>query len=238
MNKVIYNKTMTESKNPHYSDYPEKQRNYLKKIIGLLVSGSKLIRKVDGTFISTDDIDIPAVSFTSSYGMTIYHKFLWELRNHLERIYGLTNEESEYVWGKYQQKMVVYDNRINSYLLIPSLFHNKNLNESKEPKFNYTTFDFENIDKKFLDKVVGVLKNETEYNPQYRRLTLPLRPYNLNNLGTYSHYLTSEYLDDDKPYPSFYKDMKGMFGIRNDIEVIYAFQNYKKFILELITPSR
>ena len=31
MNKVLYNKRITESKNPHYSDYPEKQRNYLKK---------------------------------------------------------------------------------------------------------------------------------------------------------------------------------------------------------------
>ncbi len=235
MNKVIYNKTMTESKNPHYSDYPEKQRNYLKKIIGLLVSGSKLIRKVDGTFISTDDIDIPAVSFTSSYGMTIYHKFLWELRNHLERIYGLTNEESEYVWSKYQQKMVVYDNRINSYLLIPSLFHDKNLNESKEPKFNYDTFEFENIDKRFLDKVVEVLKNETMYNPRYMNLTIPIRPYNLNNLRAYDHSLTGN-KHSTKPYPSFYEDMKDKFGIGNHVEVMYIFQNYKKFILELIPP--
>jgi len=235
MNKVIYNKTMTESKNPHYSDYPEKQRNYLKKIIGLLVSGSKLIRKVDGTFISTDDIDIPAVSFTSSYGMTIYHKFLWELRNHLERIYGLTNEESEYVWSKYQQKMVVYDNRINSYLLIPSLFHDKNLNESKEPKFNYTTFDFENIDKKFLDKVVEVLKNESKYNPRYMNLTIPIRPYNLNNLRAYDHSLTGN-KHSAKPYPSFYEDMKDKFGIGNHVEIMYIYRQYKKFILELIPP--
>lgn len=233
MNKVIYNKTMTESKNPHYSDYPKKQRNYLKKIIGLLVSGSKLIQKVDGTFISTDDVDIPAVSFTS--GMTIYHKFLWELRNHLEKIYGLTNEESEYVWDKYQQKMVVYDNRINSYQLIPSLIHDKNLNESKEPKFNYDTFEFENIDKKFLDKVVEVLENETTYNPQYMNLTLPIRPYNLNNLSAYDHNLTGS-KNHSRPHPSFYEDMKNKFGIGNHIEVMYIFQNYKKFILELIPP--
>ena len=123
MNKVIYNKTMTESKNPHYSDYPEKQRNYLKKIIELLLSGSKLIQKVDGTFISTDDVDIPAVSFTSSYGISIYHRFLWELKDHLERIYGLTDEESDYVWNKYRSEMVVFDNRRNGYDLIPSLIN-------------------------------------------------------------------------------------------------------------------
>jgi hypothetical protein len=235
MNKVVYNKTITESTNPYDRTYPEKQRNYLKKIIGLLVSGSKLIQKVDGTFISTDDIDIPAVSFTSSYGMTIYHKFLWELRNHLERIYGLTNEESEYVWSKYQQKMVVYDNRINSYLLIPSLFHDKNLNESKEPKFNYTTFDFENIDKKFLDKVVEVLKNETTYNPRHMNLTIPIRPYNLNNLRAYDHSLTGN-KHSAKPYPSFYEDMKDKFGIGNHVEIMYIYRQYKKFILELIPP--
>ena len=235
MNKVIYNKTMTESKNPHYSDYPEKQRNYLKKIIELLVSGSKLIQKVDGTFISTDDVDIPAVSFTSSYGISIYHRFLWELKDHLERIYGLTNEESDYVWDNYKLKMVVFDNRRNGYDLIPSLIHNKNINESKEPKFNYTTFDFENIDKKFLDKVVEVLKNESKYNPRYMNLTIPIRPYNLNNLNAYNHCLTGN-KHSDKPYPSFYEDMKDKFGIGNHVEIMYIYRQYKKFILELIPP--
>jgi len=233
---------LNESKNPYSKDYPQKQEDYILKIIDLLVVSSKLVEREDDygepiTYVMSDGVDILPVGFTSSYGMSIYHNFLWELKNHLERTYGLTNEESDYVWDKYKKKMVVFNGRENSYSLIPELGYGKSLNESKEPKINPYTSDFENIDKKFLDKVVGVLKNETEYNPQYRRLTLPLRPYNLNNLGGYSHYLTSEYLDDDKPYPSFYKDMKGLFSIRKDIEVIYVFQNYKKFILELITPT-
>jgi len=232
---------LNESKNPYSKDYPQKQEDYILKIIDLLVVSSKLVEREDDygepiTYVMSDGVDILPVGFTSSYGMSIYHNFLWELKNHLERTYGLTNEESDYVWDKYKKKMVVFNGRENSYSLIPELGYGKSLNESKEPKINPYTSDFENIDKKFLDKVVGVLKNETEYNPQYRRLTLPLRPYNLNNLGGYSHYLTSEYLDDD-PYPSFYKDMKGLFSIRKDIEVIYVFQNYKKFILELITPT-
>ena len=233
---------LNESKNPYSKDYPQKQEDYILKIIDLLVVSSKLVEREDDygepiTYVMTDGVDILPVGFTSSWGMSIYHNFLWELKNHLERTYGLTELETDYVWDKYKKKMVVFNNRENSYSLIPELGYGKSLNESKEPKINPYTSDFENIDKKFLDKVVGVLKNETEYNPQYRRLTLPLRPYNLNNLGGYSHYLTSEYLDDDKPYPSFYKDMKGLFSIRKDIEVIYVFQNYKKFILELITPT-
>ena len=233
---------MTESKNPYSKDYPQKQEDYILKIIDLLVVSSKLVEREDDygepiTYVMTDGVDILPVGFTSSYGISIYHYFLWELKNHLERTYGLTDLETDYVWDKYKKKMVVFNGRENSYSLIPELGYGKSLNESKEPKINPYTSDFENIDKKFLDKVVGVLKNETEYNPQYRRLTLPLRPYNLNNLGGYSHYLTSEYLDDDKPYPSFYKDMKGLFSIRKDIEVIYVFQNYKKFILELIAPT-
>ena len=233
---------LNESKNPYSKDYPQKQEDYILKIIDLLVVSSKLVEREDDygepiTYVMTDGVDILPVGFTSSWGMSIYHNFLWELKNHLERTYGLTELETDYVWDNYKKKMVVFNNRENSYSLIPELGYGKSLNESKEPKINPYTSDFENIDKKFLDKVVGVLKNETEYNPQYRRLTLPLRPYNLNNLGGYSHYLTSEYLDDDKPYPSFYKDMKGLFSIRNNIEVIYVFQNYKKFILELITPT-
>ena len=233
---------LNESKNPYSKDYPQKQEDYLIKIIDLLVVSSKLVEREDDygepiTYVMADGVDILPVGFTSSYGMSIYHNFLWELKNHLERTYGLTDLETDYVWDKYKKKMVVFNGRENSYSLIPELGYGKSLNESKEPKINPYTSDFENIDKKFLDKVVGVLKNETEYNPQYRRLTLPLRPYNLNNLGGYSHYLTREYLDDDKPYPSFYKDMKGLFSIRKDIEVIYVFQNYKKFILELITPT-
>ena len=233
---------LNESKNPYSKDYPQKQEDYLIKIIDLLVVSSKLVEREDDygepiTYVMADGVDILPVGFTSSYGMSIYHNFLWELRKHLEGVYGLTETEADYVWDKYKKKMVVFNGRENSYSLIPELGYGKSLNESKEPKINPYTSDFENIDKKFLDKVVGVLKNETEYNPQYRRLTLPLRPYNLNNLGGYSHYLTSEYLDDDKPYPSFYKDMKGLFSIRKDIEVIYVFQNYKKFILELITPT-
>ena len=233
---------LNESKNPYSKDYPQKQEDYILKIIDLLVVSSKLVEREDDygepiTYVMADGVDILPVGFTSSYGMSIYHYFLWELKNHLERTYGLTELETDYVWDKYKKKMVVFNGRENSYSLIPELGYGKSLNESKEPKINPYTSDFENIDKKFLDKVVGVLKNETEYNPQYRRLTLPLRPYNLNNLGGYSHYLTSEYLDDDKPYPSFYKDMKGLFSIRKDIEVIYVFQNYKKFILELITPT-
>ena len=233
---------LNESKNPYSKDYPQKQEDYILKIIDLLVVSSKLVEREDDygepiTYVMADGVDILPVGFTSSYGMSIYHNYLWELKNHLEGTYGLSETESDYVWDKYKKKMVVFNNRKNNYSLIPELGYGKSLNESKEPKINPYTSDFENVDKKFLDKVVGVLKNETEYNPQYRRLTLPLRPYNLNNLGGYSHYLTSEYLDDDKPYPSFYKDMKGLFSIRNDIEVIYVFQNYKKFILELITPT-
>lgn len=226
---------LNESTNPRFSDYPEKQLDYLKKIINLLVSGSKLIQKVDGTFISTDDVDIPAVSFTSSWGISIYHKFLWELKDQLERIYGLNEYECDYVWDRYKSKMVVFDNRRNGYDLIPSLIHDKNLNESKEPKFNFTTFDFENIDEKFLDKVVEVLKNETTYNPRYMNLTIPIRPYNLNNLSAYNHSLTGNE-HSNKPYPSFYEDMKDTFGISNSVEIMYIYGQYKKFILKLIPP--
>ena len=232
---------LNESKNPYSKDYPQKQKDYILKIIDLLVVSSKLVEREDDygepiTYVMADGVDILPVGFTSSYGISIYHNFLWELKNHLERTYGLTDLETDYVWDKYKKKMVVFNGRENSYSLIPELGYGKSLNESKQPKINPYTSDFENIDKKFLDKVVGVLKNETTYNPRYMNLTIPIRPYNLNNLGSYGHHLTSEYLDDDQPYPSFYEDMKDKFGIGNHFEIMYIYRQYKKFILELIPP--
>ena len=201
---------------------------------------SKLVEREDDygepiTYVMTDGVDILPVGFTSSYGISIYHSYLWDLKKHLERIYGLTNEESDYVWDKYKSKMVVFNGRKNKYSLIPSLINKGDLNESKEPKFNFTTFDFENIDKRFLDKVTEVLKNETTYDPRHMNLTIPIRPYNLNNLHAYGHSLTGN-KHSDKPYPSFYDDMKDKFGIGNHVEVMYIYRQYKKFVLELIPP--
>ena len=113
--------------NPYYKDYPDKQLDYLKKIINILVVSSKLVERDDNgkpiTYVTTDGVGIPPVGFTSTYGISIYHRFLWELKDHLERIYGLTNEESDYVWDNYKLKMVVFDNRRNGYDLIPSLIN-------------------------------------------------------------------------------------------------------------------
>ena len=114
--------------NPHYKDYPDKQLDYLKKIINILVVSSKLVEREDAhgkpiTYVTTDGVDILPVGFTSSYGISIYHRFLWELKDHLERIYGLTNEESDYVWDKYKSEKEVFDNRRNGYDLIPSLIN-------------------------------------------------------------------------------------------------------------------
>ncbi len=75
------------------------------------------------TYVTTDGVDILPVGFTSSYRMSIYHPFLWDLKSQLERIYGLTNEESDYVWDKYRSEMVVFDGRRNGYDLIPSLIN-------------------------------------------------------------------------------------------------------------------
>lgn len=114
--------------NPYYKDYPDKQLDYLKKIINILVVSSKLVEREDDygepiTYVTTDGVDILPLGFTSSYGMTIYHNFLWELKDHLVRVYGLTNEEAGYVWDKYKSEMVVFDNRRNGYDLIPSLIN-------------------------------------------------------------------------------------------------------------------
>jgi len=117
---------INESGNPYSKGYSQKQIDYLVKVINLLVVDSKLVERKDDyaepiTYVTTDGVDILPVGFTSSWGMSIYHNFLWELKNHLERVYGLTETEADYVWDKYKKKMVVFNNGENSYSLIPEL---------------------------------------------------------------------------------------------------------------------
>ena len=117
---------LNESGNQYYKDYSQKQIDYLVKVINLLVVGSKLVERKDDyaepiTYVTTDGVDILPVGFSSSWGMSIYHNFLWELKKHLEGVYGLTETEADYVWDNYKKKMVVFNNRENSYSLIPEL---------------------------------------------------------------------------------------------------------------------
>jgi len=112
---------INESGNPYSKGYSQKQIDYLVKVINLLVVERKDDYAEPITYVTTDGVDILPVGFTSSWGMSIYHNFLWELKNHLERVYGLTNEEADYVWDKYKKKMVVFNNGENSYSLIPEL---------------------------------------------------------------------------------------------------------------------
>ena len=86
----------------------------------------------------------------------------------------------------------------------------------------------------------GMKRLEKVYGDKLENLNLcfikdPLDLYDKLNLSDYSHHLTSN-KHEIKPYVSFYVDMKNKFGIGNDVEVMYIYQKYKKFILELIPP--
>jgi len=147
----------------------------------------------------------------------------------MKEIYTLKDKEVMYVLNEYNDFLWYMVEKINLKEEIKS-----EINETKEPpSFNFVTNQYENINKKFLDKVLGVLKDETNYNSNNNNLTIPIRPYRLNNLGKYGHSLTGD-KHSFKPYPSFSDDMSDKFGIGNDAEIQYIYQKYKEYILELI----
>jgi len=150
----------------------------------------------------------------------------------MKEIYTLKDKEVMYVLDEYNDFLWYMVEKINLKEEIKS-----EINETKEPpSFNFVTNQYENIDKKFLDKVVGVLKDETDYNSNNNNLTIPISPYTLNKLTNYGHPLTGGF-HSFKPYAHFYDEMQDKFGIGNYAEIQYIYHKYKKYILELINTE-
>ena len=88
--------------------------NFLNKIVHYLLKHTKYDEDRD---MVVSPVPIEGRAIRSSMGFTIYHEMLYDLRQYLREIYGLTMEESDEVWGKYQQKLRIYNNRDNNYSL-------------------------------------------------------------------------------------------------------------------------
>lgn len=107
---------LTICKNPKLPTLNEsKQDDYLKLITNRLLKDTKYDKQTD---MVVDPIPIEGRAIRSSLNFTIYHQLLWDLRKYLNKIYGLTDEESDEVWGRYQRKIRVYNNNENRYYLI------------------------------------------------------------------------------------------------------------------------
>ena len=129
-------------------EYRNESYNHLKKIAEHLYKNTLYDRKED-TIVSP--VPIPGVAIRSSMNFTIYHDYLWELRNYLEEIFGLVSDDADDVWTYYKNKMREYDNRENSYHLTDEFMDSKDINRLDESTNN----------RKLVEKIAQEIINST-----------------------------------------------------------------------------
>ena len=87
---------------------------FLKKVVKQLISETMWNRDTSYTI---SPVEIEYRSFTASSRFTIYHNFLWDLREHLTKVYGLSDEESDWVWRGYREWYTLWSSHDNGYSL-------------------------------------------------------------------------------------------------------------------------
>jgi hypothetical protein len=85
------------------------------KFINFIVD--HLIKKT--TFDEYNDIVAPfemySITITSSMNFSIYHRFVYEFKEHIINTYGTSEEETELVWTMFRSRKRVYDILTNRY---------------------------------------------------------------------------------------------------------------------------
>jgi len=89
-------------------------KKFLDKVIKQLISETRWDKDA---YYTISPVQIERRAFTSGLRFTIYHGFLWDLREHLTTVYGLSGEESDRVWYKYREWYTLWSSHDNGYSL-------------------------------------------------------------------------------------------------------------------------
>jgi len=87
---------------------------FLDKVVKQLISETRWSKYA---YYTISPVEIERISFTSGSIFTINHGFLWDLREHLTTVYGLSVEESDRVWNKYREWYTLWSSYDNGYSL-------------------------------------------------------------------------------------------------------------------------
>jgi len=191
-------------------------KNYLNRVVYRLVDETILdfiILKIYLPFSGLSQVAENGIFLSAGHFSNHSHLFDG-FYNHCRNIYGLTDEEIEYSWDKYR------------HIIIDKIFQSTPLNESTG-------------DKKYLDKVVDQLVNETRiesngvYTPFFispisLSLYIPISPLPLPSpfFPPFSSSSSSFFLP-------FYKHCRDVYGL-NEEEVDYVWKQYKSIIEDKI----
>jgi len=176
------------------------ESNFLDKVVTHLLKDTKYDKQSD---MIVSPIPIEGRAIRSSLNFTIYHKFLWDLKDYLTKIYGLNEEEADEVWGKYQRKLRIYNAYDNAYSLRDDIIS-------------------ESIDKqeKYLHYIITTLLNETIIDKENEEVHLPWGMMYVNVISNFAG------IDKDLHNPAedltgnmaggFWNMMMDIYGLKQD----------------------
>lgn len=136
---------------------------------------------------------------------------LTRLYNHCRDTYGLNNDEIDYIWDKY------------SIIIIDKINKRESINESVDNK------------KRYLDKVVDFLVDDTRVDHDYRMIFFPftykrsLRQGSVN-LTPFHRLLFETYI----PIDGFIEYIKELYEISSDEDIVYIWETYKDIMKDVV----
>ena len=185
-------------------------KKFLDKVVYQLESETKIDaekEEIHFQFLPLDEI----------YGSNTFHipyfDFLFiynSLFKHCKEVYGLNEEESEYVWTEYENKTKPK---------FPTYGGIKYLEESNH---------ISDKDNNFLDEVVNQIVRETEVDYVSKKVKL-----RFTSSYTYLD-IVDAYIF---PYPPFEEHLEGVYGLKNMSERKYVQNNYEDTINNMLNPK-
>jgi len=136
---------------------------------------------------------------------------LTRLYNHCRDTYGLNNDEINYIWGNY------------STIIIDKINNKESINESVDNK------------KRYLDKVVDFLVEDTKVDYEYRMIFFPFTykrslRQGSNNLTPFHRLLFDTYI----PIDGFMEYIDESFGITSEEGIVYVWESYKVIMRDIV----
>lgn len=185
-------------------------KKFLDKVTDQLVSETEVDsekEEIHFQFLPLDEIyGINSFHMLHFNIVTIYTQFL----NHCRDVYGLNDDEIDYVWDE-------YENDIKS--MIDVFSNSLYLEESNSISVK---------DNKFLDKVVNQLVRETEVDYVSKKVKLRFTP-NYTYLDIVDAYIF--------PYPPFEEHLEGVYGLKNMSERKYVQHQYEYIINKMLNTK-
>jgi len=199
------------------------ESNFLDKVVTHLLKDTKYDK-------DNDMVNSPALidgrAIRSSFNFTIYHNFLWDLKDYLKKIYGLNEEEANEVWGKYQRKLRIYNVYDNAYSLRDDIISESI--DKQQKVYDYTLQDL-------VNNTIINWGSDTVYPYQIIRFPFSIYPHEDSKKNRLEWVVVNRHmgLDISQFYKQFKSHARTMYGLTQD-EIVDMFPEWETEVIEKI----